>query len=73
MKAKRLTYAERYSDNSGIEFSVEYVKEPYFHDPRISGVINLHHVDTITFPVTKLDWLIDCLSRVKQELSGGTT
>lgn len=65
MKMNRMVYAERYSDGSDIEFQVEYVCEPYLHDNSIDGVINITHLDTITFPITKLDWLIECLQRIK--------
>lgn len=68
MKADRLTYCEKCSDGSAVEFSVEYVNEPYLHDKNIKGAITIHHVDSATFPITKLDWLIECLQRVKAEV-----
>jgi len=64
MKADRLTYCEKYSDGA-IEFAVEYVNDPYLHDKSINGVIRLTHIDTVDFPITKLDWLIGCLQQVR--------
>lgn len=68
MKANRLTYHERYDDDSGVEFGVTYKDDPYIHDTDIRGVIILEHVDTVAFPITQLDWLIECLERVRSNV-----
>lgn len=67
MKPDRLTYHEKYSDGSSVEFGVTYHKEPYLHDKKIIGYVDITHIDTATFPITKLDWLIECLQRIKSE------
>ena len=69
MKADKLMYCERYNDGSGIEYAVEFSSEPYLHDETIIGAISVTHVDTVTLPITKLDWLIDCLELVRQNLA----
>ena len=70
MKANRLTYHEKYSDGSAVEFGVTYRREPYLHDKKIIGFVNIHHVDTVTFPITKVEWLVECLQRVLAEHRG---
>lgn len=70
MKPDRLTYQEKYSDGSEVEFEVAYSSEEYLHDKSIKGVIKSTHLDDVEFPITKLDWLIECLQRVKTEVGG---
>jgi hypothetical protein len=68
MKADRLTYRKMYSDGSDVEFEVAYINEPYLHDKKIQGFVKIEHVDDLVIPITKLNWLIECLSRIKQNL-----
>lgn len=63
-KVNRATYCEKYSDGSGVEFDVTYEREPYLHDSKIIGYVKITHVGDVTFPITKVEWLIDCLQRV---------
>jgi len=65
MKANRITYCELYKDTSTVEFGVEYSDEAYLHDKSIKGIVTLTHIDSITFPITKINWLIECLERVR--------
>jgi len=71
VKANRITYHEKYSDGSGVEFSVTYKQEPYLHDEKIIGFVDIAHGDEITFPITKVEWLIECLQRVLSESGVG--
>jgi len=64
----RLCFERLYTDDGSVEFGVEYVREPYLHDEDIVGVINLTHVGEITLPVTELDWLISCLTRIRDDI-----
>ena len=69
MKADRLTYHEKYSDGSDVEFAVTYENKPYLHDEEIQGVITIEHIEEIDFPITKVDWLIECLERIRDNAS----
>lgn|GEM_PF-2790810 len=65
MKANKITYHERYSDGSGVEFAVTYEDKEYIHDESVSGVITIEHIDSVEFPITKLEWLIECLQNIR--------
>jgi len=59
-----LALEEPYGDGSGIEYGVRYDSS---NDESL-GPIEIHHVGEISWPVAKLDWLIDALSRVRSEI-----
>ena len=59
MKATKLAFEKRYSDDSGVEFSVrlnEMLIEFEGHD------------GDAAFPSYEIDWLIAALTRIKAEL-----
>jgi len=58
----KITYTEPYSDSSGVEFSVTYEQS------RRGAEITLHHVHDVAFPIEALDWLIDKLQRIRDEV-----
>ena len=64
MKADRMSFVQHYSDGSGAEFEVIYEHVPYLHDETIIGTVTIDHVDNVTFPITKVPWLIDALQRI---------
>lgn len=58
-----------YSDGSGVEYGVRYDSAAsYLSKP--GGVIEFESVgDPLEFPADRLDWLIDALQRIRQEVS----
>lgn len=58
MKATSIAFERRYADDSGIEYAVRL--KP--------GEIQFEAVDTVSFPIKEIDWLLNTLQRIKQEL-----
>jgi len=57
----KIAYEKRYSDDSGVEFSVAY-------DATQSEPIRLEHINAIEFPIEQLDWLIETLQDIKYKV-----
>ncbi|PXX60730.1 hypothetical protein SAMN05660489_04345 [Pseudomonas sp. LAMO17WK12:I10] len=51
-----------YDDKSGVEFGVSCDKQ------RESEEIRFHHIDHASFPIERLDWLIQCLEKIRAEI-----
>ena len=66
-KPSRIDFEERYSDDSGVEFAVRYIRDE-MSVTGDKGVIGFEHVDKIEFPVSKLDWLIKKLQFIQYEI-----
>ncbi len=67
MKAQKIAWEQRYSDDSGVEFAVRYdATKPHYNDA--SATIELEAINAVSFPASRLDWLIECLTRIKTEL-----
>jgi hypothetical protein len=64
MKATSISFEQRYSDDSGVEFAVRL--RPGRGDPYPQ--IEFERIDTAAFPADKIDWLIGCLERIRDEL-----
>jgi len=60
----KISFEIPYSDGSGIEFAVRYKAEV----SRLGYIpyIEIEGVDDVQFPVEKLDWLIECLTYIKE-------
>lgn len=64
----KMAWQQNYSDNSGVEYAVEFdATEDKRGSDKELGVIRLHNVGYVEFPVTKIQWLIDCLEHIKSE------
>lgn len=61
----KMAFEELYCDGSGIEYAVRYDGNA----DEGMGVIEFEAVDTATFPLKRIDWLIGCLERIKTETS----
>lgn len=48
-----------YSDGSGVEFAVRYDANDF------DGGIEFERINTVNFPLDKLDWLIASLTRIR--------
>lgn len=59
-KPTQLTFDQRYSDNSAVEFAVHYKTYPV-------AEIDFEHFNSVSFPIEELDWLIACLQHIKSE------
>ena len=60
MKANKLAFEQRYSDDSGVMFGVRLNGNEIEFEAN-SGAITC-------FPVEEIDWLIRALSRINEEL-----
>lgn len=60
MTPSKTVFEERYSDDSGIEYSVTYDFN------KGNPVIKMEHVGDIEIPVSKADWFIECLTKIKK-------
>lgn len=58
----KMAFEVKYSDDSGIEFSVGLDGDAYEEE------IKLKHVEEITFPLNRLEWLRACLDRIAYEV-----
>lgn len=69
IKVSKLTFQENYSDDSGIEFKIELDKSI---DDSFNGskgrILFQRCCQEAEFPLDKLDWIIDCLNKIKKEL-----
>lgn len=61
LKASHLTFDRLYGDESGIEYAVRY------WDRRHKIEIE-HYGDSILIDIDQLEWLMDCLRRIREEL-----
>lgn len=55
-------FEEMYDDQSGVEFGVVYCK----HDQ--GNEIELSRIGKVSFPIERLDWLIDRLTDIKNAI-----
>lgn len=62
MIANKMCFSKTYSDESGVEFAVGLQSDA------IGREILLEHVNNVDFPLVLLDWLIECLQRIKEEV-----
>lgn len=63
-KVTKLAFEKYYDDNSGVRAAVSY-------DSTKDSAVEIMSVSeewTASFPVADIDWLIECLHRVKAEL-----
>ncbi|MDB5975116.1 MAG: hypothetical protein JWR07_1876 [Nevskia sp.] len=60
MRATAISFERRYSDDSGVEFGVSLG----------AAGITFESIHLVSFPVEEIDWLIQCLQRIKAELGG---
>jgi hypothetical protein len=59
MKADKLAFERNYPDGSGLKQAV-----------RLNGdTIEIETFNICTFPIEDIDWLIDALQRIKQEIT----
>ena len=63
----KIAWEKRYADDSGVEFAVRYNADNVSYNGA-NGFIEFESVDTLRFPLEELEWLIDCLSSLKNEL-----
>ncbi len=62
-RLSKMEWTENYSDDSGVEYGLRYdgTKDD-------GGIIEFEHIDKVDFPIDKLNWLIDRLFKMKNEL-----
>lgn len=63
MIANKLCFSQNYSDGSGVEFAVGLQSDA------MGSEIVLEHINTVDFPLERLDWLIECLQRIRAEVT----
>lgn len=67
IRATRISFEKRYSDDSGVEFGVRL--RPDRHNG--GHVVEFERINTIDFPLDQLDWLIKSLERIRAVSSEG--
>lgn len=65
------SWSKNYSDDSGVEFGIEYDLQEYVIGGEAPGLVKIEHIDSIEWPIDKIDWLIDCLSHVREIANTG--
>ena len=63
MRASKIAFEKNYSDDSGVQFGVCY-------DDTKTEPIRIEAVDEVCFPLSELQWLIDSLIRIRDEIDG---
>ena len=63
----KIAFEKNYSDGSGVEYAVRLDTTK---TNMVDGgpVLEFEHVGSVEFPINELDWLIDCLMRIKAEV-----
>ena len=61
----KMAFEEMYSDDSGVEYAVRY--DCYGKSTEGEGVIQFECIEKIDFPISKINWLIDCLEVIRHE------
>lgn len=61
----KMVWEIRYSDDSGVEYGISYDSNKKTNEG--VGAIIFESIDTTEFPQSKIDWLIDCLQKIKLE------
>jgi hypothetical protein len=63
-KPSAIEFEAHYSDGSGVEYAVRYDGcRADYHGER--GLIEFEHVSDVTFPASRLGWLIECLTYIR--------
>lgn len=65
LRASHITFEKLFSDASGIEYAVRYWER---RDEMQFEAVG----QSVTFPIEQLEWLIDCLRRIREELPKST-
>jgi hypothetical protein len=61
----KMAWETQYSDGSGVEFAVRY--DANKTTTECEGAIEFEAIDVVRFPLSKIDWLIECLQQIKAE------
>jgi len=62
MKRNSMEFKVMYSDDSGIQYAVKY------NEYCVDREIGFESIDSIDFPIERLDWLIEALQDIKDNL-----
>lgn len=65
-KPTKIAYEIPYSDGSGVEFKVAY--EGKVIETDLESYIELEYINSLRWPVGKLEWLIDRLNDIAAEV-----
>ena len=68
IKPAIISFEQMYSDDSGVEFGVAYYAGESDYKGG-TGVIRFDSCGDVRFPAKKIDWLIECLQKIKTEIS----
>ena len=63
MKRNVMSFKVMYSDNSGVEYGVNY------DDSKVDSEITLQSIGSVDFPINRLDWLIDTLQEIRTNVN----
>jgi len=62
VRANKMAFETQYSDKSGVEYAVRLTSDS------TGQIVELESINTITFPIDKIEWIRDCLWRIQQEI-----
>lgn len=65
----KIEFAERYADDSGVEFAIRYDANQQSNSNHERGVIEFESLDTVQFPAERLPWIIAKLQYIQSEIS----
>lgn len=63
----KLAFERRYSDGSGIEYAIR-LDSNSIADNAEKGEIEFEHINKCKFPLSEIDWIIECLQKIKDEV-----
>ena len=63
---QRMAWDQKYSDDSGVQYSVCYDAVDTHYDG--CAKIQIKAVNSVDLPITQLDWLISCLYKIREEV-----
>ena len=65
MRASKIAFEQRYSDNGEIQYAVRLVDSKSYDGDQF---IEFESVDTVRFPVEEIDWLLEAILRIRSEV-----
>lgn len=61
IRPQKIAFESKYSDESGVEFGVSLDSLEFDEE------ITFDRINKVSFPISRLDWLIDCLTYIREQ------
>jgi hypothetical protein len=62
---QKISWEKRYSDDSGVQYAVRFDATKANHEDG-GPVIEIECIDSVSLPLSMLDWLMDCLKEIDE-------